>query len=289
MPNLIPQAEVATMNEWLRTASLEESWDWLAVRFYHAFAEARKGKLKTVNEQKFEEDRDRNLADLTDKVLSRAYAPMRGVAFIIMDPVAREIFAANFRDRMIHHFLVQITEDFWNKRLSPRSFSCREGKGTLYGVRRLETDLRKATRNWTREAWVMKIDFHGYFMSLPRDYLYERVVWGLDRQFPNKGPIYDICKYLWERVLFDDPTDGVRIKGKASDWDVLPRSKSLFFAPEGQGIVIGNLTSQWVSNMALDPLDRYTKFELGCHYYGRYVDDAYFIAETKEELLAMPS
>jgi hypothetical protein len=112
-------------------------------------------------------------------------------------------------------------------------------------------------------------------------------MWGLDRQVPTGGPVYDSCKYRWHQVLFDDPTDYVKIKGSARDWDILPRSKSLFFAPDGKGIVIGNLTSQWVSNMALDPLDRYVRLELGCRYYGRYVDDAYFIAGTKEELLEL--
>lgn len=287
MSRLEPQKEVAAINEGLKTATEEDVWRWLVGKFYLAFEEARKGKLKTVNEQRFEEDRDRNLAELASKVLCRKYKPLRGVAFVITEPTPREIFAASFGDRMIHHFLIQQTGDFWNKRLSPRSFSCREGKGTLFGVKTLTRDLREATDNWKQNAWIMKIDLQGYFMSLPRDYLYERAMWGLNNQFPTGGPVYDICKYLWKQVIFDDPTDGVKIKGTAADWNILPRSKSLFYAPDGKGIVIGNLTSQWISNMALDPLDRYVRLELGCRYYGRYVDDAYFIAPTKEELLKM--
>jgi len=285
MSRLIPEKEVSAANERLKFADNERVWEWLVAAFYMAFEEARKGKLKTVNEQKFEEDRDRNMAELARKVLEHKYEPLRGVAFIITDPTPREIFAASFGDRMIHHFLIQQTGNFWDKRLSPRSFSCREGKGTLYGVRTLISDLLKMTNNWTKEAWVMKIDFQGYFMSLPREYLFRRMMWGLDKQFPTGGPIYEVCKYLWGQVLFDDPTNGVKIKGSSDDWDILPKSKSLFYAPEGRGIVIGNLTSQWVSNMALDPLDRSVRLELGCKHYGRYVDDAYFVAETKEELL----
>lgn len=281
----VPEAEVAANNERLQTATEEELWQWLATQFYRAFAEARKGKRKTVNEQRFEEDRDRNIAKLVRLTLDRSYTPSRGVAFIITEPVPREIFAANFSDRVIHHFLIQQTGDYWEKRLSARSFSCRVGKGTLYGVRRLETDLRQLSKNWTQDVWVMKVDFQGYFMSLPREYLFERVMWGLDRQLPKGGPVYDICKYLWSQVIFDDPTDGVKIKGSYRDWDVLPSSKSLFYAPEGKGIVIGNLTSQWASNIALDALDRYVIYDLGCKHYGRYVDDAYFVGKTREELL----
>lgn len=122
-------------------------------------------------------------------------------------------------------------------------------------------------------------------MSLPREYLFERVCWGLDRQFPQKGPIYEICKYLWYETVFDNPISSVKIKGSRSDWDILPPSKSMFNSKPGHGIVIGNLTSQWLSNMALDPFDRYVQFDLGIKHYGRYVDDAYFVATTRDELL----
>lgn len=285
MSRLIQEKLVAAENERLRGAGREELWSWLARGLYEAFAEARRGKLNTINEQQFEECRDVNLARLVDRVLNRTYEPLRGVAFVITEPTPREIFAASFGDRVIHHFLIQQTGDFWDKRLSPRSFSCREGKGTMYGVKMLERDMRVVSDGWRRQAWVMKIDLLGYFMSLPQEYLYSRVMWGLTRQFASGGPIYDICKYLWGKIIFDDPTDGVRIKGRPEDWKILPNSKSLFYADEGRGIVIGNLTSQWVSNMALDPLDRYVRMELGLKEYGRYVDDAYFVCESKERLL----
>ena len=44
----------------------------------------------------------------------------------------------------------------------------------------------------------------------------------------------------------------VTIKGHLSDWKGLPKNKSLFWQPPGQGIVIGNLTSQLLSNIYLD-------------------------------------
>lgn len=263
----------------------EEMRHWLTLMLYEAFNKAKKGKLNTVNEQRFEEDRELELIRLVDDVIGRTYKPSRSVAFITHKPVPREIFAAPFRDRVIHHFLIMMNGDFWDNRLSSRSFSCRDGKGTLYGIRTLEKDIRNVTKQWSEDAWVMKIDLQGYFMSLPRKYLFERVCWGLDRQFPQKGPTYDICKYLWKQIIFDNPTVGVRIKGSLSDWDILPPSKSMFNSKPGHGIVIGNLTSQWVSNMALDPLDRFVKFDLGINHYGRYVDDAYFVAATKQELL----
>ena len=287
MSQLDLEKNVAADNERLRTASREAQYEWLIEKLYEAFAQARKGKLDTVNEQRFEENRDVELVRLADDILHETYVPSRSVAFIVTEPTPREIFAASFRDRVVHHFLVQQNGHFWDKRLSPRSFSCREGKGALYGIRHLRRDMQRATNYWKDEAWVMKIDIQGYFMSLSREYLFERVSWGLERQFPAGGFVYDVCEFLWDKVVFDDPLDGVKLKGSASDWDVLPPSKSMFNSAPGKGIVIGNLTSQWVSNMALDPLDRFVRIELGRAWYGRYVDDAYFVARSKEELLEL--
>ncbi len=120
-------------------------------------------------------------------------------------------------------------------------------------------------------------------MSLPRQGLFDRVVWGLDRQFPKGGPIYDIYKYVWGEVIFDEPVKGVHRRGDLSEWNNLPKSKSLFCQPPGRGIVIGNLSSQLLSNVYLDLLDRFVTYDLGYKHYGRYVDD-FFIAVPEERL-----
>lgn len=69
-----------------------------------------------------------------------------------------------------------------------------------------------------------------------------------------------------------------------SAWKGLPSSKSLFGQPKGRGIAIGNLTSQLVSNIYLDQLDRYVTFTLGFKHYGRYVDDFYIVSQSKQSL-----
>jgi hypothetical protein len=49
--------------------------------------------------------------------------------------------------------------------------------------------------------------------------------------------------------------------------------------------VIGNLTSQLLSNIYLDKLDRYITIDLGFKHYGRYVDDFYIVHNDKRVLL----
>lgn len=250
---------------------------------YESFLMARRGKLNTNDEFKFEVNWYENLEQLADDIIMRRYKPSRPKAFIISNPVYREIFAAPFRDRIVHHLLYAIVAPWWDKRFISDATSCRNNKGTDYAVARLQKFMRKASLNGQRKAYVMKGDISGYFMSLKRELLYKKILWGLERQFSAKGWLHDLCIYLWKEIIFDDPIEGVRIAGKISDWQVLPVNKSLFNQPEGQGIVIGNLTSQLLSNVFMNDFDWYVKKTLGFKYYGRYVDD-FFIVITGDEI-----
>ncbi|MBR0372413.1 RNA-directed DNA polymerase [Candidatus Saccharibacteria bacterium] len=257
----------------------------LQMKLYLAFKEARRGKRKTRDEQDFEINLDENLKILRKDLIYRTYRPSRGTAHIIHEPVIREIFAASFRDRVVHHLIYDMVYDFWDKRFIYDSYSCRENKGTLFGIKRLDRHIRSVSLNYAREVYILKLDIQGYFMSLPRQGLYERAVWGLKRQFEDNlnSDWYKLMRFLWKQIIFDEPVDGVRLKGRLSDWDLLPANKSLFNQPPGIGIVIGNLTSQLLSNIYLDFLDRFVTYELGYKHYGRYVDDFYFVV-TEEEL-----
>lgn len=263
---------------------------WLLEELAKAFQEARKEKLNTCDEHSFEEHWIENLVNLRDSILEYRYEPSASVTFVIFDPMVREIFAAPFRDRVVHHFLYNMQAGWWDRRFLYDSYSCRVGKGTLFGVRRAQRFMQKVTDNYTKKAYIVKLDIRGYFMSLPREKLYERVSWGLAKQFGNVlndrmgYQIYKICDFLWRRILFDDPASKAWRRGPRINWDpkVLPPEKSLFTQPPGQGIVIGNLTSQLVSNIYLDQLDRFIFYDLGYKNYGRYVDD-FFIMVPEED------
>ena len=257
----------------------------LLFELYVAYLEARRGgKRSTFDEHKFEVNEFENLLSLRDSLLDKSYRPSRGTAHVIRNPVIREIFAASFRDRVVHHWIYDAVYDWWDRRFIEDSYSCREGKGTKYGIERLARHIQSVSNNYVREAWVIKMDIQGYFMSLPRQKLYKRAMWGLNQQFAgNYGRKYELLRFCWEQTIFDDPCKGVRKKGWPEDWADLPSSKSLFRQAPGVGIVIGNLTSQLLSNIYLDQLDRYIMFDLGWKHYGRYVDD-FFIVVNENEL-----
>lgn len=277
--------------------------NFLLHELWRAYNDARKGKRRTIDEHRFELNAMEDLINLRDSILRGFYKPSRGVAFIVHDPVVREIVAAPFRDRVVHHFLYNTCADWWDRRFLPDSYSCRKGKGTLYGQKRLAHHICQATNNYTTPAFAVKLDIQGYFMSLNHDKLYQRVLWGLEQQFyhsvrpdpenqilchpADKTHLYHTLQYLWHEIIYDEPMQNIAIRGQRSDWKLLPKSKSLFHQPKGRGIVIGNLTSQLLSNIFLDQLDRFVHFDLGYAHYGRYVDDFFIIvpAEQREQLL----
>ena len=259
--------------------------DWLTKELWRAYRSAKAGKSKKPQVVEFAKNAESEILALSREIHSRTYTPRSSTAFIVNVPVKREIFAAEFRDRVVHHFLFNQVNNWWDARFIEDNYSCRVGKGTLYGIRRLDHHIRSESQNYTRPAYILKLDILGYFMSLERKKLYARAMWGLNRQFPDKGYPYQICKFLWKEIIFNNPLENVVLNCPRSAWIGLPPAKSLFHQPKGRGIAIGNLTSQLLSNIYLDQLDRFIKLELGFKYYGRYVDDFYIVSNNKNKLV----
>ena len=107
---------------------------WLLIKLTQAFQEARKGKIKTCDEHTFEQHWVENIVSLRNSILEYRYKPSASVTFVIFDPMVREIFAAPFRDRVVHHFLYNMQAGWWDRRFIYDSYSCRIGKGTTCGI-----------------------------------------------------------------------------------------------------------------------------------------------------------
>lgn len=251
---------------------------------FQAYFDARDGKRKTYDVQRVEANLYENLYRLATDIAERRYFPTRSEAFIVYDPVIREIFAASFRDRIVHHLVINICMPWWNRHFVRDSYSCRVGKGTDYGVRRAAHHIAVKSRNYTERAFFVKMDIKGFFMSMERERLCELAIAGAHQQFRVFGPLGRMLAYLWRQIIMDEPLQQVRIRSKVKDWSKLPRDKSLFFQSEGRGIVIGNLTSQLLSNILLDALDKFIIYQLGYHHYGRYVDDFYIVVNEEESM-----
>lgn len=263
---------------------------------FRAYYNARQNKRNTINQLKFELNFEREIFALCREIENRTYKPQREIAFIVNRPVKREIFAADFRDRVVHHLLFAYLNPIIEKRIIYDCYSCRRGKGTSAGVQRAGKFLRACSDNYTRDCFIMKMDISGYFMSINRDRLYHKVNGLLNKEYQKcalsgKGVPFDpdMVDFLIQRTLFRNPADHCIIKGSRSNWVGLPGNKSLFYASDGCGLPIGNLTSQLFGNVYLNDFDHWMKKKMGFRYYGRYVDDFYVMRRDKERLLnALP-
>lgn len=272
---------------------MENNGSELLVDIFRAYYDARRNKRNTKQQVAFEMDLEHNLVELYEQIRDRKYEPSPGVCFIVNRPVKREIFASQFRDRVVHHLLFNYLAPLFEARMIFDSYSCRKGKGTSEGISRIEHHIRSCTRNYTCNAYILELDLKGYFMSINKQRLYEIICRTLaacrDSPSPD-GTLWrekldmELADFLLRKVIFRDPIADCEIRGCESDWFGLPPSKSLRLAPSGVGLPIGDLTSQLFSNIYLGQLDEYAKRVLHCKHYGRYVDDFYIVHESRNHL-----
>ena len=95
---------------------------------YRQYLNCRKNKRNTMNALMFEYDLEENLVKLREELEDQSYSPSRSVCFALKQPKLREIFATDFRDRVVHHILVGYLEKFWEPIFIYDSYACRREK-----------------------------------------------------------------------------------------------------------------------------------------------------------------
>ena len=247
-----------------------------------AYFNCRKRKRNTASAIEFEMNYERNICELVKSINSRVYEPVTSICFVVTRPRLREVFAANFRDRVIHHYVAMRLIPLLEETFSPTTFNCREGKGQLYGVKRLCDDIIQCSENYTKDCYIMKLDIQGFFMSIDKILLCEII----DKFVLEKynGEDKKDVRYLCKVLIMHEPQLNCERHSKDEMFNELPSNKSLFTNGKGKGIAIGNLFSQIFANYLLNSLDWYLE-GLGIKFHGRYVDDFYCIHENKQLLL----
>ena len=255
---------------------------------FEAYYEARKNKRKSKDVLLFEMYYEQHLFNLYQELLSGTYSISPSTAFIVNHPVRREIFAGAFRDRIVHHWIYNRLSPLCEKVFICDAYSCRVGKGTSFGVKRVEHFIRSVSQNYSHDAFVLKLDIRGYFMAINRKILFEKIQKLLTRYKHTLDFDKDFLISITKQVVFNDPTTDCRIRGKREDWIGLPRSKSLFFTKPNCGLPIGNLTSQLFANLYLNDFDHFVHKNFPEVRYGRYVDDMIFVSSDKKLLKNIP-
>ena len=249
--------------------------DFSFTELVQAYFDCRKNKRNSKSALAFEQDLERNLHALYDELLDGTYQPGTSICFVITRPKPREVWAADFRDRIVHHL-------FYNK-ISPRfyasfiadSCACIPERGTLYAAKRLESKVRSITQNWTVPAFYLKCDLANFFVSIDKDFLYAQLAkkitepWWLE---------------LGRTILYHDPRLDFEFRGKPSSINLVPAHKRLTSHASNLGLPIGNLSSQFFANVYMNELDQYIKHRIGAKHYIRYVDDFLILHESSQWL-----
>jgi RNA-directed DNA polymerase len=245
---------------------------------YRCYLACRCNKRNTINALNFERNAEENILKLQRELKSKTYRPSHSILFAARKPKLREIFAADFRDRVVHHILVDYLERIWENIFIYDSYACREEKGTHKAVKRLQSFLRKISRNGKVKTYFLQLDIKDFFTSIDK-----RILFNL---FKKKISNSDIL-WLVETVIFWDCTKSYTLKDTKGVVGKIPSNKSLFGKENKRGLPIGNLTSQFFANVYLNELDQFVKHILKVKYYVRYVDDFIILDVDRNKLLKM--
>jgi RNA-directed DNA polymerase len=232
---------------------------------YRAFRQARRGKRDRAEVAAFEFDLEENLLRLQEELATHTYYPGPYRSFYVRDSKRRLISAAPFRDRVVHHGLINVIEPLFEPRFIGDSYANRVGKGTHRALDRCQQFTR-------RYRYVLQCDVRQFFPSVDHAILRGQ----LARVIEDKAVMG-----LVDRIL----SGGARVLVEEYEM-VWFSGDDLLAAVRPRGLPIGNLTSQFWANVYLNDLDQFVKRTLRCPAYLRYVDDVLLFADDKPTLHA---
>jgi RNA-directed DNA polymerase len=236
-----------------------------------AFRKARKGKTKKAYVIEFEKDVIGNLFQLQKELIKQTYSPKPLVTFILRDPKTRKISKSAFRDRIVHHAIINIIEPIFDKTFIYDSCANRKGKGNLFALKRFETFIKKVSENGKMKnllnnnqikGYCLKADIKHYFQEVDHEVLLNTI----KRKIKDERIIW-----LIKKIINNNSRGEIGVASRST------------FAYE-KGMPLGNLTSQFFANVYLNELDYFVKHKLKAKYYLRYIDDFVILHSSKEQL-----
>ena len=256
---------------------------------YEAYLDCKRGKMSSPYTIAYIEIAVDDLPRLAYEIYTAIYKPTVSICFLVKYPKLREVFAADFRDRIVHHWIIIRLEPLFERRFQQMgniSFNCRKGFGTLAAVKAAERGMREVSNNYTKKAWVFKGDLVSFFMSIRRNLL-----WYLLERFIRRhydGGDKEILLRTVKTIIFHHPEDDCIINGDPKEWQKLPKNKSMFTIDRNLGGPIGNHTTQQFANFYLSILfDTWLLFLMrGADFrIIRFVDDFLIICDDKNKIL----
>lgn len=230
------------------------------------------------------------------------YKPGTSTCFLVKYPKWREVFAANFRDRIVHHWVCLRLEPLFEHRFiaqGNKSFNCRKGFGTDKAVEHVAEAMRRVSDNYHKPAMVFRGDIVGFFMSIDKDllwYLLDRFMrrwrfrethFGWDSYGLSMQPemYWDILIPTVRTIVMHHPEQDCVFNSPVYLWKHLARNKSLFTSPTGEPI--GNLTTQLFANFLMSFFVSYVLFLFRGKNFdmAQFVDDFVIVCDDRRFLI----
>lgn len=187
---------------------------------------------------------------MSDKLKSGEWVNGKPREIQILYPKKRDGLSISFRDRVYQRSI----NDYalypeMTKHFIFDNAACQKGKGTSFARRRIKEHLRRFIRKHGRNGYVLQIDIHGYYPTIP----------------------HDAVKNCFGRYLEDDVFRAV--------CDVLDTQYygDVGYSPGSQMVQIAGIS-------LLNDIDHYIKERLHVKHYLRYMDDFTLLHEDKEFL-----
>ena len=250
---------------------------------YDAYWACKRNKMNAASTIEFDINYRENLQSLWRDINKRLYTPSRSIAFLVYKPRLREIFAANYRDRIVHHYIDLRLRPLIEECLIEKTCNNRIGKGTHAAIDYLNNDIIAVTEGYQKTAYVCKMDMKGFFMSITKSLVRDQAIKFVQEKY--FGDDKEDLIYLLDMCLMNHPEKNCILKTRWSEWKNIPKNKSLFTVDPDRGLTIGDLLSQLMANFFLNEFDHYVS-EIGVRY-GRYVDDFYIVDTDKNKILSL--
>ena len=209
-----------------------------------AYYKAVRGKRCKKSVRTFSGSLYENILSLREQLVSGTFEVGRYHYFKVYDPKERVICAASFEERVVHHAIMNICHECFERYLIYDTYATRKDKG-IYAA------IDKARKGMKTAGYAVKLDVRKYFDSISHEILKQK----LKRIFKDKELL-----------------------------NLLNRIIDSYTTSEDRGIPIGNLTSQYFANFYLSFLDHYAKEVLKVPVYVRYMDDILMFGSDKEEV-----
>ena len=278
----------------VRPAVAHPTKAWLQLRnsLQVAYEDCCRGKSSSKQYQDYISHANEDLDLLTTQLIERTYQPSTSTCFLVRFPKLREVFAAAFRDRIIHHWIcMRLVPHFeeLNENIGNVTHNCRVGFGTKSAVDGVYQAIQEVSYNYGTEAYLFRGDLVGFFMSLPQRRMCDNLIEFAQEEY--HGDFKNLLIWLLDVVVMHRPELNCMFNSSPEDWKGLAHNKSLFRTGEGHGAPIGNLTTQLFANFYMADFDA---FMVDCisklrdngirAAYHRFVDDFILVCNDKKAL-----